>query len=202
MWAASFRKTPPFDRILFLLSKWTPPLNRVLVIESGSRKAAEEFIARLYREEKPERVDVLTCYSSAPASFDFTRGRVFYTHESKGGAARNRLLEEFASSGYSAVSVLCTGDDIMTKWKWVAALRVPAKVLIVNENADSFWLDRGHYRDLGHMADERLGLSRLELLRFVYQIVAFPFTLLILIAFAARVHTRRLLRKRPRLRAW
>jgi hypothetical protein len=151
----------------------------------------------LYSKEKSEYVDVLTCYNSAPASFDAARGHVFYTHDAKGSAARNQLLKEFASSGYSALCVLCTGDDIMTKWKWIAALRVPAKVLIVNENADSFWLDRGHYRDLGHMADERLGLSRLELLRFVYQIVAFPFTLLILIAFAAWVHTRRLLRKRP-----
>ena len=30
----------------------------------------------------------------------------------------------------------------MTKWKWLLALRVPAKFFIVNENGDYFWLHR------------------------------------------------------------
>ena len=30
----------------------------------------------------------------------------------------------------------------MTKWKWLIALRIPAKVFIVNENGDYFWLHR------------------------------------------------------------
>ena len=65
------------------------------------------------------------------------------------------LFRIYSSSGYSAVCVLCTGDRIMTKWKWVAALRIPAKVMIVNENADNFWLDRGHLRNIRAMALER-----------------------------------------------
>jgi len=40
---ASLRQSPPFDRLLFLLSRWTPKLDRVLVIESGARPAASGF---------------------------------------------------------------------------------------------------------------------------------------------------------------
>lgn len=182
--------------MLFLLSRWTPPLDRVLFIESGSRKAGEQFLEHLYVKERAQTVDVLTCYSTLPRSFDPAKGRVFYTHDAPSGTTRDRLFRSLAASHYSAICMLCTGDNIMTKWKWIAAVRVPAKVLIVNENADSFWLDRGHYRDLGRMSNERLGLSRLAPLSFLYQVIAFPFTLVVLIGFAARVHTGRLLRRR------
>ena len=32
----------------------------------------------------------------------------------------------------------------MAKWKWALALRLPAKVFVINENGDYFWLDRKH----------------------------------------------------------
>jgi hypothetical protein len=192
----SFRQTPPFDRLLFLLSRWTPKLDRVLVIESGARPAAERFLTRLYIEEPAHLVDLLTCYGSAPAAFDPARGQIFYTHRAQSGGARAELFRGFRAADYSAVCMLCTGDDIMTKWKWAAAVRVPAKVMIVNENADTFWLDRGHIRELKGMARDRVGSAWLMPLRIAYQILAFPFTVSVLLTFAAVVHGRRLWRLR------
>src|SRR4051794_13661416 len=91
----SLRQTPLFDRLLFLLSRWTPKLERVLVIESGARPAAEKFLARLYIEEPAHLVDVLTCYGSPPVSFDAARGQVFYTHKAQSGHARAELFRGF-----------------------------------------------------------------------------------------------------------
>lgn len=193
---ASLRNKPPFNRLLLLLSRWTPELERVLVIESGSRRAAERFLTQLYMEEPAQRVDVLTCYGSAPTAFDPDRGQVFHTHKVKGGGARGELFRSFAAARYSAVCILCTGDDIMTKWKWAAALRIPAKVMIVNESADTFWLDRGHLRELRHMARDRVGNAWLMPLRFAAQVLVFPFTVSILLTFAAVAHGKRLWRRR------
>ena len=189
------RETPPLDRLLFLASRWTPKLKRVLVIESGSRLAACQFLNELYGLPENEQVDVLTCYATPPDSFDGVRGRVLFTHQAQGGSARTELFRMLAKSQYSAVCVLCTGDSIMTKWKWMTALRVPAKVLIVNENADSFWLDRGHLRNVRDMLIERSGAREMTPLRSLGQILAFPAVLTILLTFAAYMKTRRILRE-------
>lgn len=192
----SWRQTPVFDRLLFLLSRWTPELDRVLVIESGSRSAAERYLTELYIKEGAQAVDVLTCYSVPPATFDTGKGHVYFTHKAQTGAARDALFRQFSEARYSAVCMLCTGENIMTKWKWVAAARIPAKVMIVNESADSFWLDRGHWRELRRMANDRYGLTTVSLLKLAVQAAAIPFTLTVLLSFAAWAHTRRLLRAR------
>ena len=48
----------------------------------------------------------------------------------------------------------------MTKWKWALALRLPVKVLVVNENGDFFWFDRANWRTIRHFVLFRAGLSR------------------------------------------
>lgn len=194
----SLRNKPPFDRLLFLASRWTPKLRRVLVIESGSRTAASKFLTEVYGLTENERVDVLTCYRAAPETFDTSRGQVFFTHDARNGA-RGELFKILSQSGYSAVCMLCTGDRIMTKWKWAAAARIPAKVMIVNENADSFWLDRGHLRDLRNLLIERSGMKEMTPLRTLAHAIAFPFTLAIVVSFAGYMKSRRVLRNLARL---
>jgi hypothetical protein len=79
----------------------------------------------------------------------------------------------------------------MTKWKWVIVARVPAKVMIVNESGDTFWLDRGHLRELAGILSNRPALMPL---RIASQLIALPFTMCILVSFAALAHGRRLWR--------
>lgn len=190
------REKPFFHRLLLFCSRWSPKLDRVLVVESGARAASERFLARLYKQEPARRVDLLTCYASPPDAFDTSRGQVFYTHKARGRRARLELFRTVREAEYSALCMLCTGDDIMTKWKWAMVLKLPAKVMIVNESADTFWLDRGHLRELRGMARDRIGSAWLIPFRVASQAIALPFTICILVSFAALVHGRRLWRLR------
>ncbi len=76
----------------------------------------------------------------------------------------------------------------MTKWKWALVAQVPAKVFILNENGDYFWLDRGHWTNIRHFVLFRAGLAGAGAVRTIGRLLLFPFTLLYLIAFAAVVH--------------
>ncbi len=81
----------------------------------------------------------------------------------------------------------------MSKWKWMTKQGYRPKVLIV-ENVDFYWLDVHHWRNARAMLRHRMGLHGTGPLRIVAEVVAFPFTLLLLLAFATGVHARRLLR--------
>ena len=82
----------------------------------------------------------------------------------------------------------------MTKWKWVLAARIPAKVFIVNENGDYFWLDWGHLEPLRQFVLLRAGLADTGAARTVARVISFPFTLLYLLLYATTVHARRAFR--------
>jgi hypothetical protein len=79
-------------------------------------------------------------------------------------------------------------------WKWVLALGLPAKVFVINENCDYFWLDRKHLSAIRQFAIDRAGLAGAGAVRTPARLLAFPFTLAWLALYAAAVHTRRLLR--------
>jgi hypothetical protein len=83
----------------------------------------------------------------------------------------------------------------MTKWKWVLALRIPAKVFVVNENGDYFWLDRQHLGVIRRFVLLRSGLAGAGAVRTLARLFLFPFTLLYLLLYAATVHARRALRR-------
>ena len=82
----------------------------------------------------------------------------------------------------------------MTKWKWMLAARLPAKVFVVNENGDYFWMDWGHWSSIRYFVLYRAGLTGAGAVRTLARVVLFPFSLLYLILYAITVHSRRLLR--------
>lgn len=169
-------------------------MERVLLVESGSRAIAERFLTHLYATHPAHRVDVLTCYAGAPSSFDATRGSVISIHNAAEFAGRLQLIAGLARNGYNVVSVLCSGESIMTRWKWTVALRVPAKLLIVNENVDYFWFDCGNMSNMRAMLKHRFGVHTVSSPQLAVSTVLFPFILLYLLAYAGWIHTRRLLR--------
>jgi hypothetical protein len=69
-----------------------------------------------------------------------------------------------------------------------------AKFLIVNENADFFWLDRGNAGTTLQFLLTRMGLRDPFAARTLARLSVFPFTFAYLLLFAARVHIRRALR--------
>ena len=166
-----------------------PPFDRVLLVESGSRHLLEALIPTL-RKAVGEQVefDLVTCFAGTPEGFE---GKVFRIHEYPGAEGRARLLRDLAERQASIIGIICAAEPIMTKWKWMLATRVPAKLFILNENADFFWVQWSNWRVMRHFALYRVGLSGAGAVRTIVRLVLFPFTVIYLILYAAAVHLRR-----------
>jgi len=176
----------------FFISKQVPPFDRVAIVESGSRQLLEDLLPGLYNLYGPlMRLDLITCYAGAPKAFCPDQGEVFRITGYNGRAGRKQLVGELKARRYSITGLICSAEPIMTKWKWMLALRLPGKVFLLNENGDYFWVDRGHLGVLTHFVLFRLGLAGAGAVLTIGRIVLFPFSLLYLLAFAGMVHLRR-----------
>jgi hypothetical protein len=161
-----------------------PSGERVLVIESGPRELTEKFLKRLYQTHWIEQVDLVTCYAESPASFDAWRGAVYSIHKS-------RWLSRLSRSHYTLLAIFCARSPILNKWKWVIALLIHAKILIVNEHADYFYLNFANRDNLKRLLAERLRAHAIDL-RAVAELALVPFTVTFLLAYATYVQMRRL----------
>lgn len=178
----------------YFLSKKAPPFSRVLLVESGSRQLLEDLLSGLYEVHPHMTADLVTCYAGTPVHYRTDRGKVYRVTDYPDPASRRRFYAELAANRYDVCGLICSAEPIMTKWKWMLAARLPAKVFILNENGDYFWLDRGHWNSVRHFMLFRAGLSGAGAVRTILRLLLFPFTLLYLVLFAATVHLRRKLR--------
>jgi hypothetical protein len=182
--------------VRYFLTGRLPEVNRVLLIESGSRGLVEGVIPGLRENFGPDIfIDLFTCYASLPAGFDPERTRVYRVGDYRGRQGRRRLYRELAGNRYALLGMICSGEVVMAKWKWVLGLRIPAKIFIINENGDYFWVDRLHTRTIGQFVLLRAGLAGSGAVRTLVRLVSFPFTLLYLLLYATTVHARRALRR-------
>jgi len=156
---------------------------------------AERFLTHLYDAHPAQRVDLLTCYTGEPRNFDRSRGRVISIHGVEATGSRASFLSRLAGGGYNVVAILCANQSIMTSWKWAVGARVPAKLLIVNENADYFWFDTAHISNLGMLIKHRWGTHTGVSLQLGVAVLASPLVYLYLLGNAGWVHARRALRK-------
>jgi len=176
------------------LSRRVPLFSRLLLVESGNRELFEELLTKLYELHPKMIADLVTCYAGEPKGFRTDRGSVYRVTDYRDLASRKKFYAALRANGYSIVGIICSGEPIMTKWKWMLAFQVPAKVFVLNENCDYFWLDRSQLGYIRHFILFRAGLTGAGAVRTIGRLVLFPFTLLYLILFAAAVHTRRKLR--------
>lgn len=180
----------------YRLSPYIPPFRRVLLVESGSRYLLEDLLPGIYAHHPEcEAVDLVTCYPGLPSTFDSTRGRVFRVWEYPGRTRRKQLYAELNAAPYTVCGIICSGEPIMTKWKWSLAARLPAKLFILNENGDYFWFDRSNWRTIRQFVLFRAGLSGMAGVRTLSGVALFPFTLTYLLLYAAWVHLRRKVRQ-------
>jgi len=165
---------------------------RVLFVESGSRSILEKLI-RIFLRIFPqcEQIDVITCFAGAPQG---ANGKIYRVADYPTPEARQRLYTELASRGYQAIGILCTAEPIMTKWKFALAARVPAKLLVINENADFFWFDRANLRGIFGLILFRAGMTGASAVPTLARLLFLPFTVAYLLAYAGAVHLRRRLR--------
>jgi hypothetical protein len=182
--------------VRYFFTRRQPEANRILLIESGSRYLFEGLIPGIraaYGDEIP--VDLVTCFAGLPEGFDPARTRVYRVTDYRGRAAQRALLRELLAARHSIVGIICSGEPIMTRWKWALAIRLPAKVFVLNENGDYFWLDWGHAKTIRHFVLFRAGLAGVGAVRTLARLALFPFTLLYLILYASFYHSRRALRR-------
>jgi hypothetical protein len=169
-----------------------PAPTRILLVESGSRSIQEkaiEVIRRVYPE--CQQIDVLTCYAGAPQG---ANGRIYRVADYATQEARDKFFAELKTTGYAAMGILCTAEPIMTKWKFAVAARLRAKLMVINENADFFWCDRGNWKILSTFMLFRAGLTGASAVPTLARLLFLPLTAAYLLAYAAAVHFRRMLR--------
>lgn len=177
-----------------IFSRRHPSFDRLLIVESGSRHITEELLPHFYEVQASRSIDLLTCYPGAPENFDQTRGAVYSVQNQAVARSRRQFLRKIAGAPYTVVAIICEGTPILERWKWLIALRTPAKLLIVNEHAGYFFLDYWHREIAKVLFSQRAGFRQRINFRLVAELVLVPFTILYLILYAAYVHARRFLR--------
>ena len=176
----------------YFLSGRLPQVTSILLVESGTRGLLEGLIPGL-RQAWGDRIniDLVTCYATLPRGFESHNTRLYRIGDYRGNEGRRRLYRELTSNNYSLVGILCSGEVVLAKWKWVIALGLASKVFIINENGDYFWFDYGHWHVIRHFALFRAGLAGAGAVRTLARLALFPFTLLFLLCYAAMVHLTR-----------
>lgn len=178
----------------YFLSRRDPPLTRLLLIESGSRSLIEGILPHLRTVWGPDAaIDLVTCYPGIPNGFG-PENIVYRVTDYGSPQGRRQLIRLLRSHRYSIAGMICSGEPIMTKWKWLIALRVPAKVFILNENGDYFWLHRTSIAAIRQFSIVRLGLSGADAFRTIGRLILFPFSVLFLLLYAFTAHSGRLMR--------
>ena len=179
----------------YFLSRRIPHADAILLVESGARGLLENVVPGLRQTWGEDvAIDLVTCYARLPEGMP-ANARVYRTTDYRTPDARRALLGELRSNRYGLVGIICSGEPIMMKWKWGLALRLPAKVFIINENGDYFWLDRGHLDLLRQIVLLRSGLAGAGAVRTLARLVSFPFALTYLLLYAAVVHARRAIQR-------
>jgi hypothetical protein len=182
--------------VRYFLSHGHPPVRSILLVESGSRELLERAIVPLRRTWGDEVfIDLVTCYSGLPQGFTPGTTRVYQVGDYRGRQGRRRLYRQLAENRYAIVGIVCSEQPLMTKWKFSLSLRIPAKILIINENGDYFPLEAQQWANVWRFILSRAGLGGAGAVRTLARVISFPFTLLYLLLYATTVHTRRALRR-------
>lgn len=179
-----------------MLSRRAPAGSRILLIESGSRSLMEGLLPLLRSTWAGSyEFDLVTCYGGVPEALP-ENARVFRVGDYGTPELRRELIKELRGRDYAYAGMICSAEPIMTKWKWMLALRVPAKFFIVNENGDYFWVCRENAESVRRFALVRAGLQGGGAGRTLARLAMFPFTVIFLLLYALWAHAGRIMRTR------
>lgn len=139
-------------------------------------------------------IDLVSCYTTLPQGFQPETTRLYHVGQYRTREKRRELFRQLEANGYAYMGIICSGESLMAKWKCAVAYEVPARLFIINENADFFWFDRFHWRVVWRFFVYRSGLAGANGVRVLAGLLLAPFTLLYLLLYATAVHGRRALR--------
>jgi hypothetical protein len=181
--------------VRYFLSRREPPVTRLLLIESGSRSLLESILPHLRSTWASDAaIDLVTCYAGLPEGFG-PETIVYRVTDYGSPEGRKELIRVLRSREYSVAGMICSGEPIMTKWKWLIALRLPVKIFILNENADYFWMHRSQAAAIREFSLARLGLSGSGAIRTLGRLLVFPFSVLFLLLYAFAAYSGRFVRR-------
>jgi hypothetical protein len=176
--------------VRYFLRRHIPEPSRILLVESGSRRITEILIPRVRAQFGASiPIDVVTCVPAAPAGVT----DIYNVNEYRGWRSRLALARELRARGYGIAGIVCSAEPMLNKWKWGVVAVLPAKLMIANENADWFWLDRAHWPHIRRFVKHRAGLADAGIVRAAARLAIFPLTLSYLLLYAAAAHFRRAL---------
>lgn len=182
--------------VRYFLSSRHPEITNILLVESGSRSIAETVAPVLYQNHsEAARIDLVSCFATLPRGFNPETSRIYRVADFRGREGRRKLYNLLRQNGYSHIGLICSEEPLMTKWKWALAGQLPAKVFIVNENADYFWFDLSNRKLIRQFVLTRTGLGGAGAVRTLARAISFPFTFFYLLLYATAAHARRALRK-------
>jgi hypothetical protein len=176
--------------VRYFITRREPDAARILLIESGARSLVEGLIPHLRKvwgDDVP--IDLVTCYAGTPEGISAAYRVTEYGTPER----RRELVRLLREQRYTIAGMICSGEPIMMKWKWLFALRIPAKIFVVNENGDYFWLHRDYIANIREFSLVRLGLSGAGAIRTIGRLLIFPFSVLFLLMYAFVAHARRAL---------
>ena len=208
MWASG--RPVEYEGMRWFFSQSVPAVDRLLLVESGPRSVAEAVVPRirnLFGEDVP--IDLLTCLRTDPKGLNSNgaglnagqnteapASKVWRVIDCLDADSRWELLWRIRCERHPVTAIICAGSPIMMPWKLATLALLPSKFLIINENADFFWLDRSQFGALASLLTQRAGLQQDLAVRIIGRAILFPLTLVYLLGFAAWVHGRRLVRTR------
>ena len=169
-----------------------PEPRTVLLVESGSRSVMEKAYARMTPIFSQARFELCTCFPGVPAPGGFER--VYRVTEATDAASKWNMLLAMRRSRPPVAALLFTTDPILFRWKLLLMLLLPSKLLVVNENADFFWLDWSNRDLIRRFLGARLDVEGAELLRAAFRLLLFPFAFTFLACYALFAYLGRWLR--------
>ena len=178
----------------WFLRKKVPPIERMLLIESGPRSEVVALIPQLRASVcGAAPMDLFTCLPDDPQGLG-AAARRWRSFNAATHSERWQMLLELRRQRHTAATVLCSNGPLLAFWKVALVLLLPAKILVVDKEQGQFWLDVAHWRQTARLAVSRSGVRNPEFLRAVANIAYLPIGLCILLAFAAKVHLAKLMR--------
>src|SRR5687768_1258048 len=165
-----------------------PPSGDILIIESGASQVTDRACPGLRRLYPEARFHLATCWPNR-RSAEFAE--IFSVVDYAGRGTKLGLLRQFRRHGYTVLVVLCTGQPVMSLWRALSLVLVPAKVIIVNENADFFWLSWENRATLRAFLGARWGINLRHSAMILLRAAAFPLTILFLMLTALFYYLRR-----------
>ena len=178
----------------WFLRKKVPPIERMLLVESGPRSDLDAMIPELRASicgQAP--LDLFTCLPDAPDELG-PAGRRWRSFDAATAAERWQMLLEMRRQRHTAATILCSDSRLLARWKVALILLLPAKILVADKDQGLYWLDIAHWRQAARMAVSRSGVRNPEFLRTVANIAFLPIGLCILLAFAAKAHLGKFMR--------